>query len=128
MQISPSGQPSPLQGIYATSPDAAWSREQCRYRDEGYPLFVEWMSESTDFSVLRRFKQLNTRVLLFMQYKIEVKEKLLLECDDHIKADEKGRCDSFAADSGKHREKLLMDLSFMLKEYSTINSGYIRTM
>ncbi|UNI23750.1 hypothetical protein JDV02_009550 [Purpureocillium takamizusanense] len=89
------------------------------WRDEGYPGFSKWMASSDDFLVLRRFGQLNVRVLLLMQDRIVRKEEQLANIDAH------GRLSADKADSSSlrleplpEREAILDELKVMLHEYN----------
>jgi hypothetical protein len=55
------------------------------WKYEGYPGFAKWMASSDDFFVLRRFGQMNTRVLLLMQDRIKRKEEELFNIDERTR-------------------------------------------
>ncbi|SPO07123.1 uncharacterized protein DNG_09817 [Cephalotrichum gorgonifer] len=90
------------------------------WRDEGYPGFSRWMASSDDFLVLRRFGQLNVRVLLLLQDRIVRKEEELLKIDDYARscADEKADSSSLRHEPLPQREEILDELKTMLKEYN----------
>lgn len=90
-----------------------------RWKYEGYPAFTEWMASSNDFLVLRRFSKTSSRVLLYLQHEITLKEKRLDECDRWTMSlpGSQGGCGSFVHDAGSPREKIIKELSPLLKEY-----------
>ena len=92
------------------------------WKYEGYPGFAKWMASSDDFFVLRRFGQMNTRVLLLMQYRINIKEEELLRIDEGARngPDGEGCANSLKNDPQEEREMILDELRESLNEYSTI--------
>ena len=88
----------------------------------GYPAFCEWSASDNDLLVLRRFKALNTRVLLRMQDSISQLEEELTEIDMEnsrvgIPPVNNG---SFRHDMIERREEILAEACFQLKEYSKL--------
>lgn len=91
------------------------------WRDEGYPGFSKWMASSDDFLVLRRFGQLNVRVLLLMQDRIVRKEEELANIDAHGRLhgdDSKADSSALRKEPLPEREAILDELKTMLHEYS----------
>ncbi|KAL3961267.1 hypothetical protein ACCO45_002790 [Purpureocillium lilacinum] len=91
------------------------------WRDEGYPGFSKWMASSDDFLVLRRFGQLNVRVLLLMQDRIVRKEEELANIDAHGRLhgdDSKADSSSLRKEPLPEREAILDELKTMLHEYN----------
>jgi hypothetical protein len=78
------------------------------------------MNSSDDFLVLRRFGQLNIRVLLLLQGRIVRKEDESLQIDEFGRqsAEEMADCSSLRHEPLPRREQLLDELKSMLKEYS----------
>lgn len=101
-----------------------WRSKPWKYK--GYPAFSRWMASSNDFFLVRRFEQLNVRVLLFMQDRISEKEELLLTIDTCAQQspDEVGNSGSLRDDPRQDRKDLLLELSHLLREYSA-SSGSI---
>lgn len=110
-----------MQTTATLRPPTQAERERKPWKFEGYPAFSAWMASSNDFFLLRRFGQLNARVLLIMQDEIVVKEKELeaidLQCQ--IGSDELGDCSSLRYDPNPARRQILLELKTLLKEYST---------
>ena len=92
------------------------------WKYEGYPGFARWMASSDDFFVLRRFGQMNTRVLLLMQDRITRKEEELLNLDKLARSgpDIDGVSNSLRHDPQEEREMILDELKDQLKEYSKL--------
>lgn len=101
------------------------------YKYFGYPNFCKFMASDNDFFLLRRFGELNSRVLLKMQFEIMKLENQLQFLDKKIMddTDPGERNDSFQWDeswnpnnksfnSGLNRKQLLDELQRLLKEYS----------
>jgi hypothetical protein len=90
------------------------------WKYEGYPGFGKWMASSDDFFVLRRFGQLNVRVLLLMQDRIQRKEEQLFSIDERAQngPDIAGVANSLRSDPQGEREPLLDEIKVLLKEYS----------
>ncbi len=89
------------------------------WKDEGYPGFSRWMASSDDFLVLRRFGQLNVRVLLLMQDRIVRKEEELANIDAYGKLSaDKADSSSLRSEPLPEREIILDELKAMLHEYS----------
>jgi len=88
----------------------------------GYKAFSEWGGSDDDFFVLRRFKSLNTRVILYMQDDIAKVEAELRELDrEHsLVGTEDIHNGSFRCDiEGLPRRKIIIDQALQrLKEYS----------
>jgi hypothetical protein len=106
-------------------------RQDNAYKYFGYPDFCKFMASDNDFFLLRRFGELNSRVLLKMQFEIMKLEKALNSLDQEIMndPDPDKRNDSFAWDffwdptnncgkSGFERKRILDQLQMQLKEYS----------
>lgn len=95
-------------------------RRASHWKDEGYPGFSKWMASSDDFLILRRFGQLNIRVLLLMQDRIASKEEELQKIDEDGRQclDGQADCSSLRHEPLPRREKLLDELKPMLREYS----------
>jgi len=100
-------------------------RRNHAYKYYGYPDFCRFMASDNDFFLLRRFGELNARVLLKMQFEIARLEKTLIaldaECREHPDPDERNY--SFAWDEGSAkfghtRLGILEKLQPLLKEYS----------
>lgn len=94
----------------------------CHWRDEGYPGLSRWMSSADDFLVLRRFGQLNIRVILRMQDRIVRKENELAELDEFSRG-QRGRlpgCSSLRLEPLPQCEMVLDELRCLLKEYSKL--------
>ncbi|KAK0644301.1 hypothetical protein B0T16DRAFT_460373 [Cercophora newfieldiana] len=101
------------------------------WKDEGYPAFSKWMASSEDFLILRRFRKVNTRALLYLQNKVARLEEDL----DNIDASARQMPDEFA-DSGTFRGDplaartatmeraipLLQQYNEFLVTYSQVNS------
>ena len=104
---------SPLESVHPPQCASHW-------RDEGYPGFSRWMASSDDFLILRRFSQLNVRVLLLMQDRIVRKEEELVQKDKDGRQgrDEEADCSSLRYDPLPGREKILDELKSILREYS----------
>lgn len=88
----------------------------------GYPAFCEWSASDNDFFVLRRFKVLNTRVLLRMQDSISQLEEELAAIDSEnsqlgISPVNNG---SFRHDTVERREEILTEAHSKLKDYSML--------
>ncbi|GJN72575.1 hypothetical protein PLIIFM63780_006637 [Purpureocillium lilacinum] len=89
------------------------------WKDEGYPGFSRWMASSDDFLVLRRFGQLNVRVLLLMQDRIVRKEEELANIDAYGKLSaDKADSSSLRSEPLPEREIILDELKAMLHEYN----------
>ncbi len=101
------------------------------WKFEGYPGFARWMASSDDCFVLRRFGQMNTRVLLLMQDRITRKEEELLKLDETARkgSDIEGVANSLRNDPQEERTMILDELKTQLKEYSTCSSldHYVKT-
>ncbi|OAQ59435.1 hypothetical protein VFPPC_10493 [Pochonia chlamydosporia 170] len=102
-------------------PDSTPS-EQCEshWRYEGYPGFSKWMASSGDFLILRRFSQLNIRVLLLMQHQIVMLSEELEQIDHEGQqySDARGDCSSLQHEPLPHRLEILDQLKILLKEYN----------
>ena len=94
----------------------------CHWRDEGYPGFSKWMSSADDFFVLRRFGQLNIRIILLMQDRIVRKEDELAHLDQFSRGqrDRLADCSSLRSEPLPQREAILDELRCLLKEYSKL--------
>ena len=100
------------------------------WKYEGYPALSNWMKSSNDFFVLRRFGELNARVLLTLQGRIAAKEKELHELDKALRettsyVDDKASIAMVRNDSVLHdsqypngRAQLIDSIKELLKEYS----------
>lgn len=86
----------------------------------GYRAFCEWSSSDDDLFVLRRFKALNTRVLLRMQDSIvQLEEKLnALDIENSQLGCQPVNNGSFRHDMIERREEILIKAQAELKEYS----------
>lgn len=78
------------------------------------------MGSSADFFILRRFRTLSARSLLYMQNEIAQKEKQVQAfdqfCMDSLPSD-KLSCGSFKADANNERGQLIKDITRLLAEY-----------
>jgi hypothetical protein len=99
--------------------DEEYKRKRA-WKYAGYPEFSKWMSSSNDFFLLRRFDRLNTRVLLLLQDRIVRKEEELdaLDAQSRELPDDEARNDSLRYDTDSARERVLDNLSYLLKQYS----------
>lgn len=95
------------------------------YKYIGYPGLCQFMASDNDFFVLRRFGDLNVRVLLDMQHDIQQQENRLLELDQKCKEDPNpwAKMDSLAWDKNAghpfpERAAILRSLRGILREYS----------
>lgn len=85
----------------------------------GYRAFSKWSSSSDDALLLRRFNDLNARVLLFMQDEISRIESDLEECDKaNMRRPELVDNGTFRDDHEPIRNELLGLLITKLKTYS----------
>lgn len=94
----------------------------------GYPGFCTFSAIDDDFFLLRRFNELNIRVLLSIQFEIIQLEKQLEHLDQACRDDpDEGnaanRMDSLAWDHSPHNERhrrgdLLRELQPLLQKYS----------
>jgi hypothetical protein len=86
----------------------------------GYKAFSEWGGSDDDFFVLRRFKSLNTRVILYMQDGITKLEAELRGLDlQHSRVDaEDIHNGSFRHDALLRRKEIIDQALQKLKEYS----------
>jgi hypothetical protein len=92
----------------------------------GYQNFCKFMASDNDFFLLRRFGDLNARILLKMQFEISRLERRLQELENNImeSLDDKQRNDSFHWDERSQsgpmfeRKRLLDILQPRLKDYS----------
>lgn len=86
----------------------------------GYPGFSRFISSSDDLLALRRFKEVNVRVLLRLQDDIVQLERELTREDDYTKSlpGQRGNCASLRLDAGSPRENTLTQLQHHLKDYS----------
>lgn len=98
------------------------------FKFKGYPALARWMGTSEDFFLLRRFGDLNARVLLAAQDDIEQLEESLQMIDKRYedaffdKATEEPRTpsrnDTLRCDPDPARREILSKLKTKLKEYS----------
>lgn len=90
------------------------------WRDEGYPAFSSWMVSSEDFLVLRRFDQVNTRILLLMQDRIARLEDDLLKIDATARQSPDELADSSSLRDDPQTERLIVleRLTSEVKAYS----------
>lgn len=86
----------------------------------GYKAFSEWAASDDDFFVLRRFKNLNTRVLLRMQDHIVQLERDLRKLDkEHSRVEAVDvNNGTFRYDTVDGRKQILGRVQEKLKEYS----------
>nr|KAK5443051.1 hypothetical protein LTR18_005728 [Exophiala xenobiotica] len=114
-----------------TSQQQTFSDDEKRkwgFKFSGYPAFARWMGTSEDFFLIRRFGDLNARVLLAMQDDIMQLEERLQAIDKRYedaffdKATQKpltpSRNDTLRCDPDPERKKILGKLKTMLKEYN----------
>ncbi len=98
------------------------------FKFKGYPALARWMGASEDFFLIRRFGDLNARILLAMQDDIMQLEERLQTIDKRYedaffdKATQKpltpSRNDTLRCDPDPERRQILGKLRPMLKEYS----------
>jgi hypothetical protein len=95
---------------------------QNAFKYHGYPAFSQFMASENDFFLLRRFGEMNARVLLHLQWRISQLEEKIHEIDESCKTDgnTQARNNSFTWDSdprspGHARHGLLLDLQPLLK-------------
>lgn len=88
----------------------------------GYPAFCDWSASDNDLFVLRRFKALNTRVLLRMQDSISQLEEELIEIDaeNSQMGSSPVNNGSFRDEMVERREEILIEAGLKLKEYSKL--------
>ena len=86
----------------------------------GYPGFSKFMASSNDCFALRKFGDLNVRVLLKLQNEIVRKERELRQMDQFTMdlPDTQGGCGSFRLDANTPRERLLDEIASLLEDYS----------
>lgn len=97
----------------------------------GYPALCDWSASDNDLFVLRRFKALNTRVLLRMQDSISQLEEELIEIDaeNSQMGSSPVNNGSFRNEMVERREEILTEAGSKLKEYNEylINYSNIRS-
>lgn len=103
-----------------SAPVTVQERSAKPWKYKGYPGFAKWMASSHDFIVFRRFGELNVRTMLLMQDRIARKEEELFRIDKLAQdgPDELGDSSSLRHDPQRRREKILDELTPMLKQYS----------
>jgi len=110
-------QPPPMPNVPPHTREDS-DRQPWRYR--GYPAFSKWMGSSNEFFVLRRFGDLNARVLLLLQDRI-VRLEEQLEYEDKmalLAPNELADSGTFRDDMRPERERILDDLTWQLEKYS----------
>lgn len=128
MQINPQGQQPPVPHGNQPNHVQHLSDEDKRnhaYKFMGYPDFCKWMASDNDFFLIRRFGELNARVLLKLQFDITRLEgdlqTLDRKCAEDPDYDERNH--SFAWDEGspkygQARLVILDKLKPLLRDYS----------
>lgn len=89
------------------------------WKYHGYPAFSRFLASSSDYAVVRRFSVVATRCLLLLQHKIAKKESELAALDERsvlILPEDLCTCGSFEADAGTPREKVIEELTILLKQ------------
>jgi hypothetical protein len=90
------------------------------WKDEGYPAFSKWMASSEDFLVLRRFRELNSRSLLYLQNKVTQLEEDLARLDASARQmpDEMADSGTFRGDPLAARTATMERAIPLLQQYS----------
>lgn len=88
----------------------------------GYPAFCKWTASDNDLFVLRRFKTLNSRVLLRMQDSIsQLEEELaMIDAENSRSGIPPVSNGTFREETVERREEILIEAGSKLKEYSML--------
>ncbi|KXS95086.1 hypothetical protein AC578_9589 [Pseudocercospora eumusae] len=86
----------------------------------GYPGLSKWLVQSPGRLTLRRFQELQARVLLKQQNEIAIRERELKHMDDWTmdQPSHKGGCGSLRLDEGTVRDELLTEIGDLLRDYN----------
>ncbi|KAI9790794.1 MAG: hypothetical protein M1816_004752 [Peltula sp. TS41687] len=105
---------------------AAEDRRRKPWKYKGYRDFTRWVATDSDFFILRRFKVLNTRVLLSMQDNISQLEARLDRLDTEHSRVEAADVDNgtFRNDPVEDRRAILRQLEVDLKAYNEYLLSY----
>jgi hypothetical protein len=88
----------------------------------GYPKIAAFISKDNDFAVFRRFRQLNTRNILYLQSELMQLETELQSIDQALASsspDDLKSWDRFKSEESRRR--LMVKVGNVLKEYSTFS-------
>ena len=109
-------------------PGAAADLEACNqehraaWKHVGYPGLCEWFVSSDRDLTLRRFEELNVRVILKIQDDIVQRERELKHMDAFTRGlpDDRGSCGSLRLDADTPRGYLLDEIAKLLADYSQL--------
>jgi hypothetical protein len=127
----PEGAPSDPGDSGNTEPSTSSAAELPLTKDEiqtkpwkyiGYKGFSQWMGSDIDFFVIRRFDNLNARVILAMQWELTDLEYQINALDDKysLRSSPDANNGTLRWDCPE-RTKLLWDIQKKLKEYSRMS-------
>ncbi|KXT09202.1 hypothetical protein AC579_3515 [Pseudocercospora musae] len=113
---------------HSEAPDleAEGSRHLAAWKFVGYPGLSKWLAASADGPLLRKFADLNVRVLLKKQNKIVEYERELKSMDDFAMSTDQGGCGSLRLDEGTPRGELLDEIDDLLRDYNGRLVEYLR--
>ncbi|KAL5449657.1 hypothetical protein PMIN06_006782 [Paraphaeosphaeria minitans] len=114
-----------------TSTITSQDKRNSAWKYEGYKAFSSWMASEDDFFLFRRFGDLNSRTILWLQdriMRIEDDLKRLDEFVENSKPDEKLRNNSFRWDERfmTQRHAHMAELSHLLNHYNQFIDGYAK--
>jgi hypothetical protein len=119
MQNTGSIQLMPLQSpIQRQPPDSPELAKRKPWKHIGYREAAKWMSLDRDFFVLRRFSELNARLILSREVRIAELERQLEEVDDPEKQPIDIHNGTILRDPNMRRVEILETLWPMMKDYS----------
>ncbi|KAK7191935.1 hypothetical protein DPSP01_013342 [Paraphaeosphaeria sporulosa] len=125
--------PIPLQTLSPSSTFTTTSQDKRKaaWKYEGYKAFSSWMASEDDFFLFRRFGDLNSRTILWMQDRITRVENDLRSLDEMVhksKLADNLRNDSFRWDEKwmTQRHAHMVELSQLLHHYNQFIDGYAK--
>ncbi|KAI9641351.1 hypothetical protein NHQ30_010153 [Ciborinia camelliae] len=111
----------PLQSVTSTScssPSPQVKVRPKRWKEIGYPIYAEFTASDSELFIIRRFNNLNARVILGLQDEICVMEEKLHAIDRRCKEGNEDIWNgSFRGDTQQDRKILLQNIKERLKEY-----------